>query len=328
MNTRRKLLLACFFGALGADFPAVAQQSAKVRRIGILSVAPGGPGGINISNNLVEGLRTLGYVEGKNLHIEWRNGDGSVKRATELAAELVRLNVEVIVTTGSGTEAARQATSTIPIVSPTLNEPVGAGLVSSYARPGSNVTGLSQNSGEVTAKHLELMMSVVPKLVRVAVLMNPDYSSHPVLLESVRAAAVKARVSVMPVRANTPAQIEGGFAAMNRDRVQALIMLPDPYFASQLKLIAGLALKHKLPSIWGGRTYAEAGGLMSYGFFGAEGFRRAAVFVDKILKGAKPSDLPIEQPTRLFLVINRTTAKALGLTLPQDLLLRAEEVIE
>ncbi|MGH6631428.1 MAG: ABC transporter substrate-binding protein, partial [Burkholderiales bacterium] len=207
-------------------------------------------------------------------------------------------------------------------------DPVGSGFVKSLTRPGGNITGLSLATSDFSPKHLELLMTAVPKLSRVAVLVNPDNSAHPALLKSVQAAAQKLGVQVLPVSARTPEDIERGFSTMKRERAEAVIVAADAFFVLQRRQIAELALRHRLATMATNREYAEAGGLMSYGQNVADFYWRAATYVDKILKGARPGELPIEQPTTLSLAINRKTAKALGLAIPQELLLRADKVIE
>jgi putative ABC transport system substrate-binding protein len=328
---RRRLLIALGAGALAAPLRAFAQQQDKVRRIGFLAARTR-----STSSNpdvyydaFVQGMRELGYVEGKNLLIEWRFADGKIERLPGLASELVRAKVEVIATHGTtGTQAAQRATRTIPIVFGSANDPVASGFAASLARPGGNITGLSLISVDVSQKHLELLKTLVPRMSRVAVLVNPGNSSLPAVLKSIQAAAQQFGVKVLPADARTPEEIEHGFAAMRRERADAVIILNDTFFIGQRRQITELAARNRLPSMFPFREDVEAGGLMSYGQNLADHYRRAATYVDKILKGAKPSDLPIEQPTKIHLAINRKTAKALGLKIPQELLLRADEVIE
>ncbi len=275
------------------------------------------------------GLRDLGYVEGKNILIEFRWADGKYERLPSLAAELVQLKVAVIVAaTTIDIQAARQATTTIPIVMVSTGDPVGAGFVASLARPGGNITGLSTLNVDISGKWLELLRVAVPKLSRVAVLVNPGHSLHPEFLKRIQAAAKTTGVNVSPVQASTASQIEAAFGAIKQERAGALIVLPDPFFILHGRRIAELAMKNHLPTMFRSLEFVGAGGLMGYGQNVAEEFRRAATYVDKILKGAKPADLPVEQPTKFELVINIKTAKAIGLTIPQELLLRADKVIE
>ena len=330
MNTRRKLLVALGAGVLAAPLGSFAQQQGKVWRVGFLT-ARRRPVSLDtdVYGAFPQGMRELGYVEGKNLVIEWRFADGQYERLPGLAAELVRLKVDVIVAGGPPViSAAQKATTTIPIVIVTSIDPVDAGFVKSLAHPGGNITGISNLSGEVSPKHLEMLLRMVPKLSRVAVLVNPANSAHATMLKNVQAAAQKANVKVLPVEARTPQEIETAFSVMTKENAGAIIVGLDPFFNQQRRQIAELAAKNRLPSIATIREYVEDGGLMSYGDNLADQFRHAAVLVDKILKGAKPGDLPVEQPTKFDLVINRKTAKALGIKIPNSILLRADKVIE
>ena len=330
MNSRRKLLVVLGAGALAVPLSSFAQQQGKVWRVGFLS-ARRRPVSLDTDyfGAFPRGMRDLGYVEGKNLVIEWRFADGKFEHLPGLATEVVRLKVDVIVAAGPpAIIAAQKATTTIPIVIVTSIDPVDAGLVKSLARPGGNITGISNLSGEVSPKHLELVRTMVPKLSRVAVLVNPANSGHATMLKNVQAAAQKANVEVLPVEARTLQEIETAFLVMTKENAGAIIVGLDPFFNQQVRQIAELAAKHRLPSISAYAVYAESGGMMSYGSSLTDNFRRAATYVDKILKGAKPADLPIEQPTKFELVINLKTAKALGLTIPQSLLQRADQVIE
>ncbi len=329
MTTRRELLIALGAGALAAPLASFAQQQpAKVARIGYLSA-----GSSDSVRNRVEalraGLRDLGYVEGKNILIEFRWANGKYERLPGLAAELVQLKVAVIVAAGTtDIQAAQRATTTIPIVMVSTGDPVGAGFVASLSRPGGNITGLSTLNVDVSSKYLELLRVAVPKLSRVAVLVNPGHPLHPDFLKRIQAAAKTTGVNVSPVQASTASQIEAAFGAIKQERAGALIVLPDPFFRMHVGRIAELAMKNHLPTMFRSRELVEAGGLMSYGQNVAEEYRRAATYVDKILKGAKPGDLPVEQPTKFELVINRKTAKALGITLSNEIMLRADKVIE
>jgi putative ABC transport system substrate-binding protein len=274
-------------------------------------------------------MRELGYVEAKNFIIEWRFADGKYERLPSLAAELVRRNVDVIVAaTTLSVQSAHQATATSPIVMVAVPDPIGEGFASSLSRPGGNITGLTNIVTEISVKHLELLRIAVPRLSRVAVLINPLNPSDSLILEQIQGAAFSIGVRVFPVEASTARQIEAGFEAMIRERTQALIVAADSYFDVQRDQIAKLAVESRLPAISSNREMTEAGALMSYGQDLGEHYRRAATYVDKILKGAKPGDLPIEQPTVLGLIINRKTARALGLAIPQELVLRADRVIE
>jgi putative ABC transport system substrate-binding protein len=276
-----------------------------------------------------QGLRELGYVEGRNIAIESRWTEGKDDRLPALAADLVRSKVDVIVAeTGAATRAAQQATRTIPIVMSLVNDPVGSGLVASLARPGGNVTGLTIMSPDLVGKQLELLKEVVPKVSRVALLRHPDNPASAAQLREAEAAAQALGVRLQTLEARSPQEIDGAFAAMTRERAGALLVIPDTLFWNQRRQIVDLAVKRRLPSIRIGEAYAEAGGLMSYGPSYRDLERRAATFVDKILKGANPADLPVAQPRTFELLINLKTAKAIGLTIPQPLLQRADQIID
>jgi putative ABC transport system substrate-binding protein len=330
VTTRRKLVIALGLGALSAALPVLAQQPAKMWRIGVLSIRSrplsfaGDTYGL-----LLDGMRELGYVEGKNIAIEWRFADGNYERLPGLAAELVRLKVDVILVVNVLViRAAQQATSTIPIVMLTSSDPVGSGFVASLARPGGNITGLSNVTTDLGPKYLELLRAMIPKLSRVAVLLNPVNPQNRVLYKNIQTAAAKVGIKVSPAEVKTSQQIESAFAAMAQARAEAMIVAPNTLLIALGRQIAELAARYRMPSMFWTREFVEAGGLMSYGQSSTDAYRRAAVYVDKIFKGAKPADLPIEQPTKFELVINRKTAQALGLSIPQELLLRADEVIE
>jgi ABC-type uncharacterized transport system substrate-binding protein len=311
---------------------AAAQPPEKVHRVGYLNPgSPSDPLRARRLEALRESLRELGYVEGQNIAIESRWAEDKYERYPGLAADLVRLKVDVIVAvTGGATQAARQATRTIPIVMSIVNDPVGSGFVASLARPGGNVTGISIMASDLVGKQLGLLKEVVPKVSRVALLRNP---ANPASASNLREAETAARalgVRLQILDARNPQEIDSAFAAMTRERAGALLILGDALFGSQRKQIAELAEKRRLPSILaqGSREYAEAGGLMVYSANMIDLERRAAIYVDKILKGAKPADLPAEQPAKFELIINLRTAKALGLTIPQTFLQRADQVIE
>ena len=328
MATRRKLLVA-LGAALAVPLASFAQQKpAKVARIGFLGAAS--PSGLpSWAEGFRAGLRDLGYVEGKNIVIEYRWAEGKYERLPGLAAELVQLKVDVIVaTTPPDVLAARQATTTIPFVMVSVGDPVGMGLIASLARPGGNITGLSTINVDLSGKWLELLRVALPKLSRVAVLVHPGHPVHPDMLKNIQAAAKTTGVNVSPVQASTAGQIEAAFGAMKQERAGALIVLPDPFFLTQARQIAELALKNHLPTMSGTGDSVEAGGLMSYGQNILERFRRAATYVDKILKGVKPGDLPVEQPTKFELLVNMKTAKALGIKFPDSILVQATRVIE
>jgi len=274
-------------------------------------------------------MRELGYAEGKNLTIEWRFADGKTDRMPGFAAEFVQLKLDAIVTVDPvGISAAQKATATIPIIMNGVSDPVGNGFVQSLAHPGGNITGPSNFGAELAPKHLEMISSVVPGLLLVAVLMNPDSTTNRAGLKGVEAAAQKRKVKILPVAARTPQEIEHAFSLMARQKAGGLIVLRDGFLNQQRRQIAELAAKNRLPTITGLREYVEAGGLMSYGNSLTDQYRRVATYVDKIFKGAKPGDLPVEQPTKFELFINGKTAKALGLKIPQSLLITAEKVIE
>ena len=328
MISRRQLLVAVGANSLVAPLGSFAQQQGKVWRVGFLGLASAAATAYMV-DALRAGLRDLGYVEGRNIVIEYRWADGNYERLPELAAELVRLKVEVIVGQGTpGSLAAKQATTTIPIVMATVADPVGSGLVASLARPGGNVTGLSNLSGDLGAKSLEMLLSIAPKLSRVAVLMNPRNSSNITTLKSVQNAVQTASIKILPMEARTAQEIETAFSTMSQQKAGAIIIVLDPFLNQQSRQIAELAVKNRLPSIGGMAAYAEAGCLMSYGLNARDSYRQAATYVDKILKGTKPGELPVEQPTKLELIINGKTANALGLKIPQSLLISADKVIE
>jgi putative ABC transport system substrate-binding protein len=309
---------------------ADAQPAGKVYRIGYL--VPGSPtGDTRPREALREGLRELGWVEGRNIVIEYRFAEGRFDRLPDLATELVRLKVDVIAAaTAPPVLAAKNATTTIPIVMLTVADPVGRGIVTSLSRPGGNVTGVAYGVGTDTfGKGLELLQEAVPRVRRVAVLSNPDTPNQP-LVASVKSAARSLGLELRLVEARGPDQFDGAFAAMAKGGAEALLVVTDPTYLlpGAATRLADLAVNSRLPSMHAQRPAIEAGGLMSYGPSIAALFRRGAVFVDKILKGARPADLPVEQPTKFELVIDVKTAKALGLTIPPAVLARADEVIQ
>jgi putative ABC transport system substrate-binding protein len=276
-----------------------------------------------------QGLRELGYVEGKNIVIEWRSGEGKVERQGELAAEVVRLKVDVIVTSGpTMTRAAKEATVTIPIVMANDADPVGSGVVASLARPGGNITGLSTLSPELSGKQLELLKEIVPKLSRVAVVGASTSTSSALALRETELAAGAFGVQLQYLDVLGPKDIETAFREAGKGRADAVLLLPTAVLNTQRKQIVDLAVKSRLPAIYPDTAYTEAGGLVSYEANLADMYRRAATYVDKILKGAKPADLPVEQPTKFELVINLRAAKQIGLTIPPNVLVRADKVIK
>ena len=332
MNHRRKLLTVLGVGALATPFAALAQQPGRIYRVGLLATQSR-PSDADFPRSVYaafqQGMRELGHIEGRNLAIEWRFADGDAKRLPELAAELVRMKVDVLVAGGTDAPLALQkATTTIPIVMTSASDPVGRGLVKSLARPAGNITGLSIVTGYLGAKRLELLRAMVPKVSRVAVLINPANPQSAAGLASVQAGAQKLGVTILPVEAKSAQEIELAFALMRKQGAGALIVLLNPLYQQHRSRIAALAIEHRLPTITADRDFAAAGCLLSYGSSLAESFRRAATYVDRILKGAKPGDLPIEEPVKFDLVINRGTAKTLGLAIPQGLLISAEEVID
>jgi len=307
---------------LAAPFAAEAQPAVKVPRIGFLANVRS-PG----TEAFQKGLRELGYVEGQNIIVEWRLAEGRFERLPEFAAELVRLKVDVIYAPADPyVEVARKATTTIPIVFAVVADPVGRGFVQSLARPGGNITGLTNVSRELAGKRLELLKETVAGVSRIGVLTNPATSA--LTWPETEAAARALGVQLLVQEAREVGDLEGAFAAMKRGGVAAVIKLPDAMFYAQRRRIADLALKHRLPVMSAFRDFVEAGGLMAYGADIGDLIRRSATYVDKILKGAKPADLPVEQPTKFELVINTKTAKAIGLTVPPSLLFRADHVIE
>ena len=331
MRTRRQFIT--LLGSAAAVWPLAArgQQRDQARRVGFLlaAVPAAQMDWDDLGRGFTQGMRELGYVEGKDFVVELRSAEGQYERLTDLAAELVRLKVDVIVAASPlAVRPAQQATTTIPIVMGYSTDPVGNGFVASLARPGGNTTGLAGSSDDSAPKQLELLATIVPKLSRVAILTNPYNPNSPAVMKSVRSAAEKAGLLVVPVEARNPQQIEDAFAALAKQSVAAVMVGNDAMFFVQRQQLAQLALSNRVASIFPLREYAAAGGLMSYGESLQEFYRRAASFVDKIFKGAKPGDLPIEQPTRFNLVINRKTADALGLTIPPQIYIFADEVIE
>jgi putative ABC transport system substrate-binding protein len=323
---RREFLVAA--AVLAAPLAAEAQVG-KVPRVGFLgprSRSDGAP----FLDAFLQGLRELGWAEGHNIAIEYRFAEGRLDRLPGLAAELVRLKVDVILATSTPPAvAAKNATTTIPIVMATSADPVELGLVASLARPGGNVTGLSFSVGlQVVGKELELLRETVPQAHRVAVLSNPANPGNVLALESVKSTASSLGVQLQFLEARGPNEFEAAFAAMARERAGALLVVPDAVFGLHRARLQNLVAKSRLPAMYGLREHTEVGGLMSYAVDLRDSFRRSAAYVDKILKGAKPADLPVEQPTKFELVINLKTAKALGLAIPPAVLARADEVIQ
>jgi putative tryptophan/tyrosine transport system substrate-binding protein len=314
---------------LAAPRAVEAQQTGKMYRVGILGESASDPSEARVWQAFRLGLRELGWIEGQNIRIDSRWAEGNFTRLPELAADLVRLNVDLIVTRGSiYVEGARRATSTIPIVFVMHADPVGTGHVASLARPGGHSTGLALMQTEIYRKEFEILSSAVPAAKRIAVLWNPDAPSHIPGVKTLEASARTLQVQLQAVAARNKADFESAFTTMARAHAQALLVLAFGLYIVERQRIAELALRHRLPTMFNVRDHAEAGGLMSYGTDFNELSRRAATYVDKILKGAKPADLPVEQPTKFDLVINLKTAKALGLRIPPSLLQRADQVIE
>jgi putative ABC transport system substrate-binding protein len=309
-----------------AMLTAEAQQLPKVPRIGVLGTQWLGPGP---DNAFRDGLRQFGYVEGKNLAIEWRGTQARAESFPELAADLVRLKVEVIVAANNpAVAAAQKATTTIPIVMVLATDPVRLGFVTSLARPVGNITGLTIQTPDIAGKRLELLKEAVPNLTRVAVLWDPTESGRRELVKDTEVAAPRLGLQLQTVEARNDREIGSAFTAMTRERVGAVLVYGSSMLAAHRATIAELAVKSRLPTMSVAREWVDAGFVMSYGTSLNDMYRRAPYFVDKILKGAKPADLPVEQPTKFELVINQKTAKALGLTIPPSLLLRADQVID
>jgi putative tryptophan/tyrosine transport system substrate-binding protein len=330
MNNRRKILLALGAAAYVAPLASFAQPQTKIWRIGYLdfgSEKSSLDAGFHAA--LIEGLHQRGYSEGRDFSLDARYAGGDADRLNQFAAEFARQKVDVIVAYGGAANfAAKRATTTIPIVIVASANPVLDGFAASLARPGGNITGMTGGADDTAQKLVELISLAAPKSKRVAVLINPSNISHQPLLARVQEAAQQAGKLILPSNVRTSEEIERSFVMMGREHADAVIILIDAFLLQQRAQIAGLAIKHKLPSIYATAQYAEAGGLMSYGADITDNFRRAGIFVDKILKGAKPGDIPFEQPTRYFLTLNRKTAKAIGLAIPSELQLRADKVIE
>jgi len=331
---RRRFIGAAAGALLAAPLAAEAQLAERVRRIGYLAPGASAAAQSTMAEQSIaafrQGLRDLGWIEGRNIVIDYRFAEGRFDRLPDLAAELVRLNVEIIAaTTTPAAVAARNATGTIPIVMFVVGDPIGLGLIASLARPSGNVTGLTYSVGvEAFGKQLELLKETVPKVRRVAVLSNPANPSAVLATSNVKVAARSSGLHLQLLETRNPDEFDGAFAAMAKERAEALLVVSDPSFGVHRARLAGLTAKYRLPSMHGVREMVEAGGLMSYGPSIPDNFRRAAGYVDKILKGFNPGDLPVQQPIKFELVINLKTAKALGLTSPQSVLLRADEIIQ
>ena len=328
---RRALLYALGTAGLAATIPVRAQPSSKVWRIGIL-LPRARPANIDADpayGALARGLRDLGYIDGKNANYHWQFAGGRYEQLPQLATELVQANADVIIAVSSPcVRAAKQATTSIPIVMVAVGDPVALGFVASYARPGGNVTGASNSIDDVSSKYIELLRAAVPRLTQVAVLVNPDNPNSLNIHRQIEASAKAGAITVTRVEAKSIAQLAQGIAAAGKGRAGALVVQADSLFFEQRALIASEALKQRMPTMFWNKDGVETGGLMSYGPNNADDFRRAARFADRILKGANPRDLPVEQPLKFEFAINRKTATALGLKISEELLLRADEVIE
>jgi putative ABC transport system substrate-binding protein len=313
---------------LAAPLAAGAQQAGKVSRVGVLASSTEA----NFEPSVKvfrEALQAAGWVEGRNLTVEVRYPGQQYARLPELAAELVRLNVDVLVTLGTpATLAAKRATSTIPIVMESLSDVVSTGLVPNLARPGGNITGVSGFAPELSGKRLELIREIFPRADRIAVLANRTNPVAVPILRATEAAAAQIGIKLRVLDVRQPGELRAAFDTMRRDHTEAFVLVADPLLFSETRLITELAARDRLPAVYETRLFPEAGGLLSYGPLPHERFQRMAVYVDRILKGVKPADLPVEQPTKFELVINLKTAKALGLTIPPAVLARADEVIQ
>lgn len=327
---KRRIVLGLAAVALAAPARLLAQQPGRVYRIGILGTAAPTPDNLRITlEPFRQGLRERGWIEGQNIVIEERWAEGKSERYPELAAELVRLKVDVIATSiVSAALAAKKVTQTIPIVAALASDPVEGGLVQSYARPGGNVTGLTDEAGPLDEKALEFLISAVPSAKRVAVLIDASASDLRPMMERIAPAARSLKLELRPVEARKPEELEVAFARMREDRADALIIAPSSMFFIHRARIAELAVKHRLATSSRLPAFAQAGALITYHADVADNWRRAAGYVDRILRGAKPGDLPFEQPTKFQLTVNLKTARAIGVKLPQSLLLRADRVIE
>ena len=328
MNTRRELLIALGASAFVAPLVAIAQQQGRVWRVGLLDYSRPDVERIHLWDVFRQRLRELGYFEGENITFEPRWAEGNADRLPALAAGLVKLKVDVIATASTpAAQAAKSATTTIPIVMATGSDPVRVGLVASLSRPGGNVTGIATLDSDLQPKRLELLREMIPSISRVAILVDPNSPSSTQRHETEQAGKALG-ISVLAVSARSTEEFERAFKSMLQPRVDALIIQPSAMFSGERSRLADLAMKFRIPTATIERAYAEAGCLMSYGTDFANNFRHAAEHIAKILGGASPADLPFEQPTRIELVINLKTARALGVTVPQPLLLRADDVIQ
>jgi putative tryptophan/tyrosine transport system substrate-binding protein len=327
---RRRFLLTSLAGALGAPIAAESQQTTKQWRVGYLSAGFPDALGLGTWEVLRTALSDHGYAEGQNITLHPRFAEGQLERVPRLAADVVALKPDVVVVTGTAeTQAVKSVTAAIPVVMVVVPDPVGSGLVSSLGRPGGNVTGLTSTPGlEIQGKRLELLRAMVPRANDIAFLVNPTVPATARRVEGMKAAARTLNLRMRIIEAHTSEQLRSAFATMRQLRIEAILIPTDPLFLSHRRQIAELATEGRLPAMCDVREYADVGGLAAYGPVFSELFRRAAVYVDKILKGARPGDLPVEQPTKFELVINLKTAKALNVTIPPSLLVRADQVIE
>jgi putative ABC transport system substrate-binding protein len=324
LGVLRIVLALSLFGALAAQ----AQAPGKVPRVGYV-FARVSSGDQHLWDTARQGLRELGYVDGENIALEVRWAEGRSERLPELVAELVRLKVDVLVVTGTpATLAAKNATRTIPIVFLGVGDPVRSGLVASLARPGSNLTGLSLLNPEVSGKRLELLKESLPNISRVAVLTNPGNPVHDVYWKETQTAAQTLGLQLQPIKVQAPEDFDAAFRAAARGRPHALLAFDDPLTMAYRARLVALAAKYRLPTMYGFREFPDVGGLLSYGPNLLDQYRRTATYVDRVLKGSRAADLPVEQPTKFELVINRRTAQALGLAIPPSVLARADQVIE
>jgi putative ABC transport system substrate-binding protein len=322
----KKAVVALLVGLTLASFhTAGAQQAKRIPRIGVLISTDKAL----LGEAFLQGLRELGYVEGKNIAIEWRVGEGKLDRIAEFAADLVRMKVDVIVaSSNSAIIALKQATSTIPVVMTTVSDPIGAGFIQSLGRPGGNITGLTVIGEDLSGKRLELLKEINPKITRVAVLRNLTIPTHAVLWKETQDAATSLGLRLIALDIRGPEDIEAAFRAMVKERSEAFMVLPEPITTTHRQKIVDLAAKNRLPGMYPFGDFVEAGGLIYYGPNRTEIWRRSAFYVDKILKGAKPADLPVEQPKKFEFIINLKAAKQIGLTIPPNVLARADKVIK
>ena len=326
MNRRATILALLAFGA--APLASFAQRSAKPARIGFLSVSPQADVAPGL-DAFKQAFREFGYVEGRDYVLEPRFADGQFHRLPGLAVELVRLRVDLIMAAqATPTLAVQKETTTIPIVMISVGDPVGSGVVKSLASPGGNTTGTSNSLTDIAPKHLDLLRDTVPRLSRLAVLINPIPRSNRDALKIIQALAPQIDVQILPIEARSAQEIEKGFSLMIEQNAKAIIVVPNPIFFERRRQIAELAVNGRLPCVGYSPEYADAGFLIGYGPNRFEFYPRTAVYVDKILKGTRPADLPVEQPTKFELVINLKTAKRLGLTIPRSVMIRADRVIE